>query len=479
MAIDKHTPFKLDIIDKAGIEKIHAGALEILLETGVFVENPEAFQLLADAGCVTGKDGLVKIQSKLVQQSLESAPPEFNLYTRDGVPSMHLAKGNTYFGTGSDCLFVLDPDTGERRRTIRTDIATFAKLSDALANIDFILSMGHASDVPEETADLHHFREMLVNTSKPIVFTSLLHENFIHIYRFASELAGGKDELRDRPFLAYFGMPSPPLRHGNISLQNLMLCAKEKLPIVYASGTQIGFSGPMTIAGSIIASHCDVISGLVIHQLANPGAPFIYGVCIAPFDMHAAVEAYAAPEHFYGDIANVQVANHFNLPTWGYAGNADSKVVDMQTGLEYLGSTLMGLLSNCNMMHDVGYLESGKTASCESILLGNVVIEYCRQMLQTIPVDDENLALESIKNVGPGGNFFTDYLTLKNMRNFWYSPFFDRNTFSKWVSDGSQRMDDRIRSEVQNILVNHAPLPLEEGFLKRLDEFIAAQEETL
>ena len=229
----------------------------------------------------------------------------------------------------------------------------------------------------------------------------------------------------------------------------------------------------MTIAGATVSSNCDVLSGLVVHQLANPGAPFIYGVCIPPIDMHTTIESYGAPEHFLGDLVNTRVAQRYGLPTWGYAADSDSKILDLQAAIEYLGSSMMGLLSGCNLLHDVGYLESGMTASCESIVFGNEVVAYARRIIQPVVVNPETLATEIIKKVGPSGTFMTEKHTHKHFREFWYSNLVDRNRHEGWVKAGSLSMFDRIRKKCADILASHHPPSLEPSVIQAIDERIA------
>ena len=476
MNFDKYIPHQLKMIDNEKITSIHEASLEVLSTTGVYFEEPEAVDLLTSAGAEVNTENFVRIPPSLVERAIESAPNEITMYRRDGAEALHLKPGNVYFGTGSDCLYVLDVDTGARRPAVKHDIEIFSRLSDALPNIDFVLSMAYASDVPEKTADLHHFQAMLANTIKPIFFTAVHHENLLRIFDIGAEVVGGVEALKRRPFLAHFGMPSPPLRHSMTALKNLIASARASLPIVYASGTQVGMSGPMTLAGSTVSSNCDVISALVVHQLANPGAPYIYGVCIAPIDMKTTIEAYGAPEHYPGDLINTQLAQFYGLPTWGYAGSTDSKLLDLQAAIEYQASTILGLLSGCNLLHDVGYLESGLLASCESILFGNEVIEFTRRMLPEVKVNEDTLSTEMIKRVGPGGMFLAEEHTLNHFRDFWYSPLIDRRRYQNWVTAGSQSMIDRIRDSVHEILTSHKAEPLDKSVIDHIEETISWME---
>jgi trimethylamine---corrinoid protein Co-methyltransferase len=467
-------PYQLEATSPADMQAIHAASLNILAETGAVYEEPEAVRLLTEAGATLTDGGRVRILPGLVEQALKTAPKSVQMFTRSGEPALQLEAGYVYYGTGSDCPNVLDFETSERRRAVKKDIEIFTRLSDALPEIDFILSMAIASDVPTRTADLHHFQAMLYNTTKPIFYTVVNDENNPVIIDLAARAAGSLQTLQEKPFIASFGMPSPPLRHSKSALRNLIGCARSSIPAVYASGTQMGTSGPMTIAGGTVSSNVDVLSGLVVHQLANPGAPFIYGVCVPPIDMRTTIECYGAPEHFLGDLLNVRVAQSYGLPTWGYAADTDSKLLDLQAALEYLGSALMGLLSGCNLLHDVGYLESGMAASCDSIVFGNEVVAYTRRIIQPVVVNDETLATDLIKKVGPGGTFMTERHTLKHFREFWYSSLIDRNRHEGWVNAGRLSMSDRVHRKAAEILASHTPPALALDIVRSIDESIAA-----
>jgi trimethylamine--corrinoid protein Co-methyltransferase len=469
-------PYLLEATSPSDIYAIHAATISVLSETGAIYDDPEAIRLLVNAGATVHDGGRVTIPSAMVEQAIKTAPKSVKLYTRQGEESIKLEAGYVYYGTGSDCPNVMDFETGERRRAVAKDIKIFTRLSDALPEIDFILSMAIASDVPTRTADLHHFRAMLYNTTKPIFYTVVNDENNPVIIDLAARVAGSLKALQEKPFIANFGMPSPPLRHSMSALHNLISCARQSIPAVYASGTQMGTSGPMTIAGGTVSSNCDVLSGLVVHQLANPGAPFIYGVCVPPIDMRTTIECYGAPEHFLGDLLNVRVAQSYGLPSWGYAADTDSKILDLQAALEYLGSSVMGLLSGCNLLHDVGYLESGMVASCESIVFGNEVIAYARRMIQPVVVNPETLAVDIIKRVGPGGTFMTERHTLSHFREFWYSPLIDRNRHEGWVNAGRQSMSDRVRKKAEDILASYTPPALDPSIVAAIDEKITALE---
>lgn len=467
---DRRIPYTLEFVSADEISYLHSATLELLSEKGACFENQEAIDLLLSAGAKSTDDKRIRIPEFLIERAIRSAPSTIQIYSRDGKEAMYLGDSSVYCGTGSDCLFVLDSDTLQRRSALKKDIETFTRLSDRLSNIDFVLSMGVASDVPSQTADLHHFQAMIQNTPKPIVFTVVEPTNLPVINRIAEKITG--NSLKERPFIIHYAMPSPPLNHSQIALQNIIYCARHLIPVVYASGTQLGVSGPMTVTGGAVSANADVLAGLVVHQLASPGAPFIYGVGVAPLDMRTTVDSYGAPEGFSGNIINAQLARNYALPAWGYAACTDSKILDLQAAIEYMGSTISGLLSGCNMLHDVGYLESGLTASCESILFGNEVVEIARRILQPFTVNEETVPLELIKNIGPNQTFIETDHTLRHLRDFYYSTLIDRNRYRTWEEKGSQTMFDRLKDRVQEILSTHQPKSLNNDIKKEIDEII-------
>ncbi|MFX0090325.1 MAG: trimethylamine methyltransferase family protein [Candidatus Hodarchaeota archaeon] len=476
--IERRIRYKIEMVNPADLESINSATLDVLSSKGAFFDNQEACDLLLSAGAALSDDGRLKIPEELVQDAIDKAPSSIDIYSRDGKQAMFLKEDYVYCGTGSDCLFVIDFKTGKRRPALKTDIETFTLLSDALPNIDFVLSMGVATEVPKDTADLHQFQAMVTNTTKPIVFTIIEPKNLPLLISFAERIVGNSYTLQNRPFLIHYAMPSPPLKHSDIALQNLICCARHSVPVVYASGTQMGASGPMTIAGGVVSANVDILAGLVVHQLANPGAPFIYGVGVSPLDMKTTVDSYGAPESDSADIVHAQLGKTYNLPTWGYAAATDSKVLDLQAAMEYMGSTFTGLLSHCHMLHDVGYLESGLTASCESIVFGNEVVEFARRILQPIEVNENTIPLDLLKKIGPNQTFLTESHTLKHLRDFFYSPLIDRNRHGKWLQKGGLTMLDRLKTRVEEILADHQSTPLDATITEEMTQVIATREKT-
>ena len=381
---------------------------------------------------------------------------------RGGGQSLLLEGRNVHFGTGSDCPYIRDARTGERRAFLKQDVAEGIRLCDALPNIDFVLSIGLISDVPSAVSDIHQFEAMLLNTMKPIVFTAHGLANCHLIVEMAELAAGGVEELRLNCNIAIFVEANPPLVFTRETLQKTMFMAAKGLPVVFSSGPMMGVSGPQTHAGIIALSNAENLAGNTIVQLTRAGAPFVYAHGIHPLDMQTMVLAYGAPELSFNTAVAADLAHFYGLPVWGYAGCSDAKILDEQAAIEATGSIIMSLLSGNNLVHDVGYLESGLTSSFEMILLSDVVIGMARSMLKPLDVSPETLALDLIDRVGPGGSFIQEEHTLRHFREVWYSTLIDRRNYQSWTARGSLPMGARLNQRVLQLLRDHTPEPLPE-----------------
>jgi len=458
------------------IKEIHSASLKILEKTGVKVFDKEAIALLRKAGSNIAEDNIVRIPPRLVEEALSGAPSKITIYNQDKKPSLFLEEGKVYFGTGSDCPNIIDLFTGKRRQAVKEDIAKLTLFCDYLPNIDFVMSMCFASDVPPAVSDRHHFEAMVLNTKKPIIFTAFDKCGFEDILEIATAIAGNPEKLQKYPFLILYDEPSSPLRHSDTALQKLLLAAEKNIPVTYCPAVLAGATGPVTLAGMLAMGNAEILSGLVVHQLKQKGAPFIYGVGFDVMDMSTTIDAYAAPETLLTDAAACDLARYYNLPIFSIGGVSDGKVLDQQAGVEIALSCLMGGLSGANLLHDVGYLESGMTSSYESILLNDEIIGEVKQILKGIEVNTETLAVDVIDKVGPGGNFLIEESTLKNFKKIWYPKYLDRQRYHAWVDSGKKTLFDKLNIEAKKILKEYTPEPVSSEIKERIKEIIRKRE---
>lgn len=467
----------IDMLSDEQVRELHYASLEILRETGVKMEDPQGRELLLEAGAWES-DGRIKIPEHIVNDAIASAPSRIPMHDRLGNLVMPLELGKVFFGTGSDTIFTIDIESGERRRALVQDVEDFARLSDGLDNIDFVMSMSNAADVPSDDLYVHSFIRMLRGTTKPNVYTAKDINDMRDIYRIAAAVVGGEDVLREKPIFLQYAEPISPLFIIEESLQKVIFCAEKGVPVAYIPSTNPGGGGPITVAGSVALGNAECLLGLIISQLVNPGTPFLYGMNTAALDMKTTIVSYGAPEWSLGMASWSALAQYYNLPVWGYGGATDSKVIDAQAGLEATFSIMTAFLSRTTLVHDVAYIEYGSTSSMEMLVMADEIIRMTRYFAGGLPVNKATLALDATKRVRPGGGYIADKHTLKNFRTAqWFPNVIDRNDYTSWVEKGRKDMFTRANERAREILAEHEVPPLSDEAEAVIKEVLAERAE--
>ena len=465
-------------------EMIFRGALEVMERVGGRFYHPEAIELFKNSDAQVVDDSLVKIPSWLTLQALKEAPSKVTLCTREGKRVLDLGRDYVYFGTGSDCPFIYDQETGERRRYTRNDVYQAAKVVDYLPNLDFFMSLGLASDVPhDETYDRHQFFSMVQGTNKPLVITAVDGEGLDDIYRMTLEFVGDEDELRLNPRFAVYIEPSSPLAHSKEVVEKLLLCAERSIPCIYTPCPSAGATAPASLAGMLVQTLAESLQGLVLSYLKKPGMPFVMGGVVTIMDMKTSNYCYGAPEMSLASAALTDVSKYLNVPMFSTAGCTDARIVDEQAALEAQISIETAFLSGASLVHDIGYLDSGLNGSLEMLVLCDEIIGMVKHLGKGITVDQEHLAPDLIDEVGPGGNFLTHAHTQKHYRKEFYFPtLLDRYNIEVWNARGKKTISDHVNEKLDNILETHQPAELpqdvKEKMQKIIDEADAKAEET-
>ncbi len=479
MILGNYTPQltpSLSLLNEAQKIEIHRATLELLRRTGVQVRSAAVRDLLAEAGGWLDGDR-VRIPSHLIDWAIRVAPSRVVLCDRSGRPSLYLEGYKSYYGTGSDTVFVLDATTGERRRAVLADVANVSRLVDALPNIHFIMCMGIATDVGEDIADLYHFREMVTNTTKPIVYTAWNRQNLEQIVRMAEAVAGSPERLQRSPFCALYSEPIAPLVHAEESCQKLLYICGKGLPVVYTPGLITGASSPVTRAGAIVQANAELLSGLLICQLIRAGTPVVAGAGgMMTMDMSTTIASYGAPEFMLDWCALAEMGHYYDLPIFGFAGVSDAKLFDQQAALEGALWMLLNALAGGNLIHDVGYIEAGLTASYDMIVAMDEVAGLVGRFMEGIEVTEETLALDVLDQVGPGGHFLEEDHTYRHFRRNWLPRLLDRKPRDDWAAAGRLTLGDRTRTRVRKILETHHPDRLAPATLSQLTEIIQQAE---
>lgn len=459
---------KFGILSRSQMDAIHDATIDVLAQVGVHVYSQEAASLLMDAGARRDSEGRIKVPEHLVEWAVRTAPSNVTIFDRDGSPAMQLGRHRTYFGTGSDTPNTIDPYTRERRPAVLSDIVNFARVSDALKNISFLMCMGIAQDVPAPTAELHHFAAMVTASSKPIVFTALNVVAAARVLEMAGAVSGSEQAFQRSPFAIMYIEPVSPLGLASDDMEKLLFCADHAIPCIFISGMLRGATGPVTSAGSMALANAESLAGVLIAQLKRKGTPVISGGGIIGFDMRTMISSYGSPEFILTMAALSEMARYYGLPAWGYAGCTDSKVFDEQAAADAAQWVLVAALSGSNLVHDVGFVESGMTSSLDMLVFTDEVIAKTSHLIAGIHVDETSLATDVIADVGPGGSFLTHKHTARHHRSDWLPTLEDRQNFVNWDRGGRHTMSDRVNEKVQDILENHHAESLPENTLSAL-----------
>ena len=468
---------RLRVLNREQALAIHTAALEILEKTGFKMEHPRALEMLADKGCKISDGDWVRMPPHLVEEALKTAPKQISLYDQKGAKAMDLTGENSFYGTGSDATFTQDVETGERRRAVLKDVSNFATLVDGLENIDFAMSMANPEDAPIEDIYVYVFAEMIKNTNKSIVFIADSGRDIAKIHKIACSVVGGEEEFKRKPFILNYSEAISPLRFPENVMEKLIYCAQKKIPLCLPSGSNAGGGAPVTLAGAMALGIAENLAGLVVHQLAGKGSPFLFGPNVSALDMKSSVVCYGCPEWSLTQAALADMRDEiYGLPIWAFAGASDAKVMDAQAGAEAMFSILTALLSRANLIHDVGFMEYGSTSSLEMITMANELIAMSRFYVQGIPVNDGTLALEAIERVGrggPGSIFLMDDHTYDHFMEALFLPkLLDRSRYDAWKNEGAMDLYKRCNMEAKRILLEHEVDSKPDAVLKEIEQIL-------
>jgi trimethylamine---corrinoid protein Co-methyltransferase len=478
------TGARLVVWDDEACWQVHEATLALLEETGVEVGDEAALRVFAEAGArVDGRR--VRIGADLVEGALAGAPRRFPLKARPGgardgsdgpdavltaALDLEIADGRSYFGTGPDCRYVRDPETGERRRATLADVEGMASLCEKLPGIDFVMSMGLPADVPEAVDDLAPFAAMLSGTRKPLLATVRDARSLAHMREMAAACG-------EPASFACYALSSPPLRHADGAAAQILACAQLEIPLVYAPAPVAGETAPASIAATVLVGNAEVLSALVLHQLVRAGAPFVLGVGCGTMDMRSTVEVFGAPELYLGNAAACDLCHFYGLPSFAYAAVSDAKVLDEQWAAEAGISAVLGALSRATLLHDVGYLEAGRQSSFETIVLGHELVCYARALMHEVGVDPDSLALGEIAAVGPGGSFAGRDHTREHEREFWSPALFERGVFDLWQAEGATTLRERVTARAEALRTASRTFELDDEARAALDAALTARRE--
>ena len=470
---------RVRFLSKEGMERIHEQALLILKNTGIEVDHDEGLRLLGDAGAdVDLATKTVKIPSPLVEECLAKVPRKITLAGRNPARDLLLEPGGKIRSRNAGGMTqIYFSDTGELRDAELADVGAFARLMDGLDNIDFVGPL-YPSDVAPETVELQVLAEMLANTDKNINIRALTRRNLPYLVKMAEVVAGGKEELRQRPVISMLEAPISPLRFPDVFIDAIFLGGEYGIPLEICSMPNVGATGPMTLAGCLLLSTAEHLATIVISQLAHPGAPLIWASRFAMMDMATGATGMYVEAAMVNSAAAQLASEHFNLICDLHGPATNSIVPDGRSVLdECIGAFVTGFVGRPSVLCGAGSLEIGLIASFEEMVISNEIHGAIRRIIEGFEVDEDTLGFDAITRVGVGGNYLQDEHTFKYLRSKRFDPLFVKpQTKVSWRDGGSKGMVDIARERANAILAEHRPAPLEEDKAAGLREVIKEAE---
>ncbi len=449
-----NSPF-FSMLGAEDLKRIDQAGRQILKNIGIRVNDPDVIDMLKNAGAdVDAEKEIVRFDGDWLDETLSHAQSEFVLYSRDGNNDIHLGEGKVNFANGGRVFQILDLATGGYRPTMLRDIIHTAKLVDRLKYIQFYIVSCQAYDIEPEHYHLNDFYHAFNHTSKHVMGGCDNIEGAKQMWELACIIAGGADDLRERPFVSVITNAISPLTIESKTLNILRFCCDKGIPVTCAPAPIAGATAPATLAGTLAQMHAESLAGVAIAQVFAPGAKVLYGAVPTVMDLRKVEFTIGSVEMAMMNAAAVQLAKLYKLPIYGSGGVTEAKRPDIQSGTEKTFSSLMVAMAGADCIHlAAGMLDSGNSISYEQYVIDNEIIGMIRRVLAGINVNDDTIGLDVIEKVGPGGNYIMEEHTVDHMmEEFFYPDLSVRSIFDVWEKDGRPSMMSRANSMVKEIL---------------------------
>jgi len=441
------------------IEAIHNASLEVLEKTGIKVLSKLALDILKKGGArVDYESNRARLPRQLVEEALNMAPKTITYGARNPKYEFVLDKKKPHFCADGDPPFMLDWETGQRRYGTTEDLAKCALIADYLDHVDFTWVMTTPTEVPGPMRDLVGISTYLRNTEKHVEDQALNARCAQYMIEIATAVVGDSKRLREKPIISAVQCPFSPLTYDKGIVEGAIELGKAGIPVVLYPLPLSGATGPATPAGTMVVSNADVLGGVVILELANPGAPIVYSAGAGTLNFRTG-DSGESPENPLMDIGLGQLARYYGLPDEREVFYGSSKLLPRQSRHHTVDALIVHMLMEPCPDIVLGLGGLGGTTSLEAMVIDNEIVDYVLRFTQGIEVNDDTLAVDVINRVGPGGHFLQDKHTLRHFRERWM-PRLDVNRLETWDKKGIKSLGELAHEKVKEILATHKPTPL-------------------
>jgi trimethylamine--corrinoid protein Co-methyltransferase len=452
------------MFQKGDLDSLHWGTLDVLENSGIKVFSKECLKLLDDAGCtVDYKSSGAKIPGNLVEEAIKKAKKNITLCARNPKYDVVLDGRRVYCTTDGNGTSVMDFETGKRRMSTSKDLETVGKVANALDSAHIFWPCVSCQDVPDYIRHVVDLKVALSSIEKHVQVETTSHKREARwLVKLGAALAGDEKALRRRPIFSSMHCPFSPLQLDGGSTEGALEIAKAGVPISFYGMPQAGATGPVTLAGSIIVNNAEVLAGLTMAQLAAPGSPFMYGTGGAAFDMRTMTWAGGGPERALISAGAGELAHHYGFAILCGGIVTSAKLPGPQACYEKMSSGMPQFYAGCDMIAGLGLLDDVTMLSYEQMVIDDEMAKIMARLARGVTVDDEHIALELIKKVGPGGSFLAERHTMQWLyKEHFITDITDRRTGDKWEAEGKKSVVERARDKAAKIMKEHkvAPVP--------------------
>lgn len=443
------------LLTQEQVERIHSASLEILENVGLLVRNEKARKLFAQHGCkVDAETQIVKLPAAVVEKYRQMLPPKFTFRGRDPKFDRTIPDDGPILVTGSSAPDILDPLTGRERRARSDDIARIAHLINELPAYDVFSVSTLADDAPPGQFTLARLYPALKHCVKPVRSTTKDMTDAEAVMRMLYAIAGGEAAYMERPFVTHHYCPVvSPLTMDHLSTEAIIYFSEKGLPVYPSIVPNGGLTSPMSMAGTLAQGNAEFLAAAVLMQMVREGTPTIYATLPTIADMRSGAYASGGIECGMLHMAFAQMARFYNVPSGGYIGLTNSKVNDAQSGYETGMSAVAGLLGGADMFNMGGLLDALKAFDFAKAVIDDEIFQMMKRLKRGIAFDEQELALEVIAKVGPGGTFMMEPHTTKRMKTeALLTKLADRDTRSVWEKKGGLDIQAHAMQRVNEIL---------------------------
>jgi len=408
-----------------GVSRIAEAAVDVLSRSGMAVYSESAFEALRARGAdVDVESRIVKMPRSMIEDAVDSNPSSITLFSRNGQFDQVLSANRVHYGTGGTAIYVLDPDTGQRRPSTVEDVILNARMVEALQNIHGFTINVFPTDIEEkDQIDVNRFFHALDNTRKHVMGGIYSLAGCRNVVRMAEMIAGGEEALRNKPFVSFITLIISPFKIDKDYGEMTCYLARKGLPVVVPTEPICGTTSPVTLAGNVLTHIAETLGGIVLVQSVERGAPAICGSVGSITNLKTMDHLGGPIERAMINAAVAQMAQHFGIPMYSTGGTTDSKAVDVQSTYESAMSSLLVAMSGANYIHDIaGLMESDLTVSYEKLVIDNEILGMTQRVLRGIEVDDETLCTERMIEKGPGEDYMMEEHTVRHMRSEFFVP---------------------------------------------------------